>query len=96
MDTEFKVINDKGRVFNVRVVGPECVDPYTEDEWRVEFYDATYAGAKFGPLGQFVTRYFRDTLLFGPSEHGLCLDGGNAGVWYLDPVAMTHCKRMLA
>ncbi len=54
----------------------------------VEFYDGKYADAgTFGPLGQFVSRYYISTLNKHPHPHGLCLDGGVA-VWRIGPDAM--------
>lgn len=44
----------------------------------VEWYDATYANdPRFGPLGQFVSRYFASTLR-SAAARGICLDGGVA------------------
>lgn len=65
-----QVTNDKGRKFNVKVLFKgdtyglnKCLTHEKEDP-LVEFYDATYAGAEdFDPEGQFVSRYFVDTIL---------------------------------
>ena len=42
----------------------------------VEFYDTRQAGPKFGPRGQFVSRYDLSTLLDHRPGAGLCLQGG--------------------
>ena len=65
-----RVVNDKGRAFNVRLVCKgssyglnDCL-VHDKDEPMVEFYDATYErDARFDlGRGQFVTRYYLDTL----------------------------------
>jgi|AntDeeMinimDraft_5_1070356.scaffolds.fasta_scaffold17839_2 hypothetical protein len=58
----------------------------------VEFYDYT-ASAKFGPLGQFVSRYFIETLL-ERDEGGLCLDGKEPK-WNLNAAAMDTIRENL-
>jgi hypothetical protein len=101
MNTEFAVINDKGREFAVRIVtkgmayGYENCLIHNLDEPLVEFYDTTYI-ENFGPPGQFVTRYFLETLQRANNHCGLCLDGGSQAVWSIDYIAFEHCKRMLA
>jgi hypothetical protein len=68
--------------FNVRVVNKG--DKYGRDfcitnegKPLVEFYDARYPHTEFG---QFVSRYFVETILgddgYGPKATGLSLDGG--------------------
>lgn len=42
----------------------------------VEFYDSRFNGGADGGRGQFVTRYYVETLINGYYPHGLCLDGG--------------------
>lgn len=84
-----KVVNDRGRVFNVRVVLKgqnyglnDClVHNSTIDSPLIEFYDATYEGKKdFGERGQFVSRYFLDTLQEGNPYCGVSLQGDEP-VW---------------
>ena len=77
-----------GRVFAVRLVsrgeryGRDGCLTHDEGDPLVEFYDATYAGdwpdTFTGDLGQFVSRYYRETLL--SHDGGLSLDGG-VPVW---------------
>jgi hypothetical protein len=99
------VVNDRGRAFNVRLVergdryGLDDCLTHDRDDPLVEFYDAKYAGDdRFGPRGQFVSRYYRSTLLEtqadGPTD-GLCLDGSNRDVWEVDEVVMTMVVRWL-
>lgn len=61
------------------------------DRPGVEFYDYTYANQKtFGPRGQFVSRYYVDTILedgYGILGRGLDLHGG-VDVWKIDGAAM--------
>jgi len=70
-----------GRDFNVRLVSKggayglnNCLT-HTEDDPIVEFYDAKHAGNGFGPLGQFVSRYYRGTLLESDGARALSLQG---------------------
>tara|TARA_R110000868_G_C10767032_1_gene754393 strand:+ start:302 stop:577 length:276 start_codon:yes stop_codon:yes gene_type:complete len=63
--------------FNVRIVNTG--DKYGRDfcltndkKPMVEFYDTRYPHTQYG---QFVSRYYIDTILDG-SDCGLCLDGG--------------------
>ena len=82
-----QVTNNEGRSFNVRLV--EKGDSYGLDDClihedqmglgsMVEFYDATYVNKNgFGPRGQFVSRYYLQTLREGRSHlYGLNLHGG--------------------
>lgn len=98
--TTFQIANDQGRSFTVRVVrrgdgygvNDQVVHPWSNP--LVEFYDATYAGPVFGPRGQFVNRYYVDTLirsLCGPDVHGLVLEGASANVWRLDAATFREC-----
>ena len=65
-----RVVNDVGRAFNVRLVrrgdryGLDDCLVHDKDAALVEFWDATYENdSRFSPgLGQFVSRYFLDTL----------------------------------
>lgn len=72
------VTNDSGRSFNVALVrkgdryGLDDCLTHEKDDPMVEFYDATYAGTKdFGPLGQFVSRYYWSTLT-GQDTYSRC------------------------
>lgn len=95
------VVNDRGRRFGVRIVregdgyGIDDHIIHDEDDPLVEFYDMTYAdnGERFGPRGQFVSRYYRSTLL--ETHAGLVLDGG-VDVWQIDLFAMDQVRRLLA
>lgn len=64
--------------FNVRVVnkgdkyGRDFCLTHDESKPLVEFYDSRYPHTEFG---QFVSRYYAETLLSGEDD-GLCLDGG--------------------
>jgi hypothetical protein len=62
-----KIINDNGRIWAVRVVRKEGDRPL------VEFYDCRF---EHTPYGQFVSRYFLDTVIGHTPGAGLCLDGG--------------------
>ena len=86
--------NSEGRIFGVRIIRKG--DRYGLDDCltvdgapMVEFYDATYRGPKFGPRGQFVSRYYASTLLEGGRgrKEGLCLHGGEP-VWSIDAGTM--------
>ena len=65
-----RVVNDTGRAFNVRLVrkgdryGLDDCLVHDKDAALIEFWDATYENdPRFSPgLGQFVSRYFLDTL----------------------------------
>ena len=48
---------------------------FRSDDPLVEFYDAEQSVKKFGPMGQFVTRYYASTLLEKPFA-ALALDLG--------------------
>lgn len=68
-------------------------------EVMVEFYDMTYASddvhnSAFGPRGQFVSRYYRSTLMERGSG-GLDLVGYEP-VWKIDAGAMDQVWRLLA
>jgi hypothetical protein len=68
MSKTTKVTTFAGRTFMVRLVeegdayGREDCLTHRDRTPLVEFYDATYAGRGFGPRGQFVSRYYLDTL----------------------------------
>lgn len=83
------VKNSKGRTFNVAIInkgdayGLDNCLTHEEVEPMVEFYDADQDPAKFGELGQFVSRYYVKTLLGGNARNvGLSLMGYEP-VWTL-------------
>ena len=91
MSPLLEVTNDAGRLFRVRVVMQG--DRYGRDDClihedmqpMVEWYDGAASVDKFGPRGQFVSRYFLTTLAgvgpcSSPLTGPLALDGGVA-VW---------------
>jgi len=88
-----EVINDDGRTFTVRVLTEgdkygrnDCLTLetdltlYDEPQTVVEFYDKTYIEG-FTPLGQFVSRYYYETLV-DALYSGINLDGG-VDVWHV-------------
>lgn len=88
------IVNDSGRQFYVRVVfqgekyGLDDKLTHREADPLVEFYDYTYAGQKtFGPRGQFVSRYYAQTLAQHKLGLGLSLDGG-VPAWTVDGEAL--------
>ena len=68
----------------------------------VEFWDMTYSHGPVAPgaqvYGQFVSRYFLDTLLgldgYGSTSGGLILDGG-IPVWRIDAGTMLEVRGWL-
>lgn len=93
-----RVYNANGCPFHVRIVragehyGLE--DCLTHEGGRdvamVEFYDASVGPKFFGERGQFVSRYYVDTLL--KHRGGLTLDGG-VPEWVLDAGAVEQAQR---
>jgi hypothetical protein len=100
-----KIINDKGRAFNVRRVkegdkyglndclthGPDKLGDL------IEFYDASTVLKTHGDRGQFVTRYYVRTLQSDSAQlisRGLCLNGG-VPVWTVDAGAMLAVIRWI-
>ena len=86
------------RHFNVRVLFPgerygynHCVI-HNGKEPLVEFWDAAQDTAKFGPLGQFVTRYNLSTMF--QVENGLMLDGG-VFPWQITAAAWPAVRKFL-
>lgn len=94
------IISESGRQFNVRLVRKgdryglnDCLT-HDKDAPMVEFYDGSQDPAKFGPRGQFISRYYLDTLTGADrlsrgdvrNGGGLCLHGG-VPEWDLDSVA---------
>lgn len=84
------VTNSEGRTFLVRVVHKGdrygLDDKLTHDKAdpMVEFYDLSYPD-KFGPRGQFVSRYNAFTLSKVQGGLNLC---GHEPVWSIDAEAM--------
>jgi hypothetical protein len=93
------VTNSEGTPFNVRLVRvgecfgrDDCLThgaamygrPAQPDALpMIEFYDASQDPAKFGPRGQFVSRYNFDTIANSVRENrGILLDGG-IPVWFV-------------
>lgn len=67
--------------FNIRIVNTGdkygVNDCLTNDKApMVEFYDARFTHGADGARGQFVSRYYVETLINSYYPHGLCLDGG--------------------
>ncbi len=60
----------------------------------VEFYDSRYPKFDNG-RGQFVSRYYTETILASDYPGGLCLDGGNADVWSVTADGMIVVKWFL-
>lgn len=80
--------------FNVRIVrkgefyGRDDCLRHDSDDSLVEFYDARFEGQlPCWPRGQFVSRYYRSTLLLGEFERGLCLEGA-VPEWGVSPAGM--------
>jgi hypothetical protein len=108
MTTAIRVVNANGRAFVVKIVREgdkyglnKCLTHDDEKGWgaMVEFYDETYAGKEgFDPEGQFVSRYYVETILgkddYGSGEGGLNLDGG-VDVWTVDAAAMAVARGFL-
>lgn len=76
------VMNDQGVTFHARLIRTGdrygLVDKLTNDgAAMVEFFDAEADPAKFGPLGQFVSRYYVDTFNETAEDgRGIALDLG--------------------
>ncbi len=95
-----EITNAQGRRFRARIV--PTGGRYGLD-WKlthkglmpmVEFYDLHFPD-KFGERGQFVSRYFADTLLAGAAGAGLALDFGNPS-WNLDGATMDRVRLWVA
>ena len=68
-------------MFNIRIVN--IGDKYGVNDCltnnkapMVEFYDSRFTHGADGARGQFVTRYYIETLTDSGCPNGLCLDGG--------------------
>ena len=85
--------------YNIRVVNTgdkygrnDCL---TNDKApMVEFYDTRYNQADWMGRGQFVSRYYVDTILDGDYPGGLCLDGG-IPEWTVSAAEMLDVKAYL-
>ena len=90
-DAPLEVTGVDGRRFSVRTVrrgmryGLNDVLTHDRDDPLIEFYDASQSAEKFGPRGQFVSRYFASTL--AGHVGGLSLHGGVA-VWTVPAAEM--------
>lgn len=102
--TEF-VGGTDDRVFAVRIVrrgdtyGRNGCLTHRKDRPMVEFYDTTYAGSwpdEFSrDLGQFVSRYYWDTLKDHPTDKGLALDNG-IPQWSIPAESLDRCLAYLS
>jgi hypothetical protein len=91
--------NSRGKKFLIRVVrqgdryGLDDCLTHDKGEPMIEFYDLTYT-EKFGPRGQFVSRYNAATLAdHGPA--GLDLQGDVPG-WKVDAAALAPVLKLAA
>lgn len=99
MDKLISVKNDSDITFNVRLV--ECGDSFglnnglthIQDIPLVEFYDSRFP-TKDSEIGQFVSRYYLDTLLDRDNSLGLCLQGGVPD-WTIDVKSMGKINEWL-
>lgn len=83
------VENENGRQFAVKLLSrgdryglEKCLE-WDSDKMGVEFYDVKYAGDGFDELGQFVSRYYAETLVGTPTHADFSLAGGVAA-WTID------------
>lgn len=86
--------------FNVRIVAKgeryglnDCL-VHDKDEPLVEFFDAAQDHTVFGPLGQFVSRYYRSTLIESKNHDGLLLDTG-APHWQIGAEGLRAVKEFI-
>ena len=95
-----KVTNMEGTPWTVRVVqkgdayGREDCLTHEEDRPMIEFYDARYTD-KFGERGQFVSRYYLETLQCdkcGRSSSGLDLYSSEPS-WWLDGETLDYALK---
>ncbi len=97
------IVNHILRPFTVKVLFKgdkyglnDCLT-HDKDEPLVEFYDFANAGKAFGPLGQFVSRYYASTilgLLRGDVPCGLDLQCDEP-VWKIDSAAVRMMCRFV-
>ncbi len=103
MKNTFKIQNEIGREFNVKILwkgdayGRDKCLTHDEVEPLVEFYDATYSeengDTRFDPEGQFVSRYYAETIL-ERDDCGLDLMGYEPA-WKVDYKAMRKVRAWL-
>ena len=86
--------------YNVRIVNAgdkygrnDCLT--NDKQPLVEFYDSRYDQADFMGRGQFVSRYYVDTIVRGEYPGGLSLDGG-IPEWTVSADEMCQVKQYLA
>lgn len=89
MENLLQVTNTIGVLFHVRIVRTgdrygrnDCLT--NEDQPMIEFYDASQDPEKFGPRGQFVSRYELDTVakvVHNGTGINLC---GHVRQWFVD------------
>jgi hypothetical protein len=79
-------------MFNIRIVNTG--DKYGVNDCltnnkapMIEFYDARFTHGADGARGQFVTRYYIETITDSGCPNGLCLDGG-VPVWFVSAEGM--------
>lgn len=93
-----EVTNANGYKFLVKVIrkGEKYgIFTHEKDDPLVEFYDLQQANQKcWGPDGQFVSRYYRSTLLDGDQGNGLNLQGG-VPAWQVDGGEMDKVRLWL-
>lgn len=94
---KIKIFNDQGKIWCVRIVFKDdqyglndCLT-HGADFPLVEFFDTRY---EHTPLGQFVTRYYVETLL-DRETGGLLLDGGNHE-WQVSAKGMERIRNWLS
>ena len=86
-------------IFNVRLVYPGMQygrnNALTNDKYftYVEFYDSRQSPAKFGELGQFVSRYYMQTIM--QTNGGIILDTGSID-WVLSSVEVEEVKSLIS
>jgi hypothetical protein len=86
--------------FNIRVV--QTGDKYGRNDCithdkapLVEFYDSRYDHADWMGRGQFVSRYYVDTIMDGDYPNGLCLYGSEPE-WIVSANEMRQVQEYLA
>jgi len=94
------VKNAQGKNFRCKILrkgdryGVENCVRHDSDKPLLEFFDLTYENdPRFGPDGQFVSRYYVETIMEGNA--GLILQGGVPD-WKIDAVAMFLVRTWLS
>lgn len=94
-----QVTNDNGIKFNVRIIrkgdsyGLNNCLIHDEDKPLVEFYDDRYKQG-FSESGQFVTRYYAETILRHSSFCGVDLEGSIAD-WFISAENVKQVQRYI-